>query len=115
MLLSACGECGCTKGPRHRGFSDEMSKEQQQRCHSLHFAFVPGLVTGSGVLLFHSGSQNNRCAPRSNKSDCSRAQRGGSCSDRAVRNGMSLSNERFAAFLDCCSNIPVPYRGNKCN
>lgn len=103
------------KGTRAQGFSAEMSKEQQW-CHSLPFAFIPGLVTGSGLLLFSLfWSQNNPCAPRSNRSDCSRAQRGGSCPGRAVGNGMSLSNQSFAAFLDCCSNIPVPYQGKKCD
>lgn len=34
----------------------------------------------------------------------------GSYRDRTMRNGMSFSNEMFAAFLYFCSNIPVFYQ-----
>lgn len=39
----------------------------------------------------------------------------GSYLDRTMRNGMSFSNQTFAAFLYFCSNIPVLYQEKKCN
>lgn len=93
----------------HSFFWRDVERAAKRRYAVLSFCIcLLAYLTDSGVLHFLCGSQNSRCAPRSNNNDCSRARREQELHlDRTTRNGMSLSNEMFAAFLYFCSNIPV--------